>query len=400
MSETAEFTSLYEGSGKLNQQDCEFEIGHRSDGHIAMHCDFADWPKPLNAHGITFCGRTDSGIRLEATGPNQRLQPIAVDFSDKYSYYYGLWHLTADEPEWSKAHSVTFALTNFLYCGNDANSGGRGTCYNSLNLKLDGSDIVFRRVDDYYDIYNTVVTGESTKVTCELTIEVDGRSRDELRKMVNRICDLLTISQGRRIEWINYRVYDANSSLIFTYHENRRTDPRRGFVLVNFQNADTAINFLKNGFPAFERFDSTHPTILNGVANVMFDTNAARFTITHALSMFCMVDALGKNLLDKQYLSQGKQLQNSYPIKQKVEAMKSTYNVCLCNSEIEFFRLSRNSVVHELKFHTRDTKVEYEKCYHIFHRLLLRILDYEYLYFDITLPNGSVFNENNLHSCP
>ena len=394
------YISIYEGNGTLNQQECGFEVGQRPDGQITMLCDFADWPKPLNAHGITFSGHTDCGIRLDAKGPYQRSQPIPSNFTERYSIRYGLWQLTAAEPEWSQAHSVTFALTNFLFCGNDQVSGGRGTCYNALKLQLDGSQTMFQKVEDYYEIHNSVIKGESTEVTCELTIEVDGRGRDELRKMANKICDLLTISQGRRIDWINYRVYDANSSLIFTYHESRRTDPRRGFVLIDFQNANTAINYLKKGFPAYKRFDSQHPTLLNGLANIMFDTNAARFTITHALSMFCMVDALGKNLLDKQYISKDKKLPKSYQTKEKVEALKSTYNVCLSASEIDYFRDSRNSVVHELKFHTSDTKKEYEKCYHIFHRLLLRILDYEHVYYDITLPTGHGFGENMLHACP
>ena len=398
------YISIYKGNGTLNQQECAFEVGQRPDGQITMLCDFADWPKPLNAHGITFCGQTDCGIVVDAKGPYQRSQPIPNNFTERFSIRYGLWQLTVGDPDWSKAHSVTFALTNFLFCGNDPDSSGRGTCYNALNLQLDGSNITFQKVDDYYDIDNAVIIGESTELTCDLSIEVDSRSPDDLRKMVNKICDLLTISQGRRIEWINFKVYDANSSLIFTHHESRRTDPRRGFVLIDFQTSNTAINYLKNGFPAYTRFDSQHSTLLNGVANIMFDTNASRFGITHAVSMFCMVDALGKNLLDKQRASQGKNPKNSYLITKKIEALKSTYNVCLSVDEVECFRLSRNSVVHELKFVNNNTKKarldEYEKCYHIFHRILLRILDYEHLYYDITLPKGNGFGENMLHACP
>ena len=396
--------SIYEGNGTLNQQECGFEVGQRPDGQITVLCDFENWPKPLNAHGITLCGRTDCGIRLDAKGPYQRSQPIPCNFTERYSIRYGLWHLTAGEPDWSKAHSITFALTNFLYCGNDANAGGRGTCYNALKLKLDGSDVLFRKVDDYHDLDNAVSNGESTEVTCELMLDVDGRSRDEKRKMANTICDVLTIAQGRRIEWINYKVYDANSSQIFTFHQHRRTDPRNGYVLIEFRQAKNAINYLERGYTAYKEFDLCHPTLLNGIANIMFDTNAARFTITHALSMFCMVDAFGKNLLDKQRASQGKNPKNSYPIKKKIEALKSTYNVCLSVDEIEYFGKSRNSVVHELKFVNNNTKKarldEYEKCYHIFHRILLRILDYEHLYLDITLSTGNGFGENMLHACP
>ena len=378
----------YQGHGKLNEQDCSFEVGQRSDGQITVLCDFADFPKPLNAHGITFSGRTDCGIRLDATGPYQRSQPIPINFTERYSIRYGLWQLTASDLEWSKAHSVTFALTNFLFCGNDQDSGGRGTCYNALKLQLDNSNIAFQKVDGYFDIDNAVIKGESTEVTCELTINVDGRSRDELRKMADRICDLLTISQGRRIEWINYRVYGANSSLIFTFHESRRTDPRRGFVLIGFQNANTAINYLEQGYPAYKRFDSQYPTMLNGVANMMFDTNAARFTLTHALVIFSMVDALSKKVC------------NNNHFESRIKRLNNLFGVCLTSKERKYFVDSRNSVVHELKFKTNDTRKEYERCYHIFHRILLRILDYQSVYYDISLPHKNGFDENTLHPRP
>lgn len=393
--ECEELIIHYKGTGTLNQQNCEFEAIQQSDSQITICCDFVDWPQPLNARGITFSGLTNRGITIDAKGLFQRLK--AIPFSERKLYRYGLWHLTAGEPDWTKAHSVTFALTNFLYCGNDANSGGRGTCYNKLKLKLDASDIVFQKVDQYYEIYNAVCKGESTEVTCELTIDVDGRSRDELRKMANIICDLLTISQGRRIEWINYRVYNANSTLISTYHESRRTDPRIGFRLINFRQPNLAINYLERGYPAYIRFNMNYPSMLNGVANMIYDTNVSRFALTHALVVFSIVDTLGKKILDKKHLNKNTKPPKHYPIKKKINALKTSYKVRLSTDEIEYFRLSRNSVVHELKFHSNDGLKEFEKCCHIFHRILLRMLDYQSDYFDITLPQQNGYGINHLH---
>ncbi len=416
--EYMEFTSLYEGTGILNQQHCEFEVGQKSDGQIRVYCTFSESPDLVNASGVELCGRTNDGIKVCGKGPFQN-RPWDVDYNtepENYFSNYEISDLTIGKPNWSRAHSVTFTITNLLFCGNDQDSGGRGTCYNALKLQLDGSHTRFLKVDNYYDIDNTVCIGETTEVTCELAIEVDGRSRDELRKMVNRICDLLTISQGRRIEWINYKVYDANSSLIFTFHQSRRTDPRNGFVLINFQQANTAINYLELGYPAYKQFASSHPTILNGVAILMADSYGLRFTLPHALIMFSMVDALCNKVSNHDYFrGRMRDLVDHYciPISKcsskrcgrgcgtcKPKCKSKCKNKCESKCEINRFVKSRNCVVHDLKFKTNDSRKEYGTCYHIFHRMLLRILDYQSVYYDVSLPDQHGFQENRLHPCP
>lgn len=384
--------SIYRGHGKLNDQDCRFEVDQRPDGQIRVYCQFSESPDIVNAHGVELCGSTnEDGMKVCGKGPLQR-RPWDVDYNTEpvtYFSHYGMWKLTIGEPDWSKAGSVTFALTNFLFCGDDADSGGRGTCYNALKLELDGSNITFQKMDNYYDIDNAVLKGESTEVTCEFTIEVDGRGRDEMRKMANRICDLLTIAQGRRIEWINYRVYDANSSILFTSYEARRTDSRNGFGLIDFRQPKRAINYLERGYPACRQFDTDYPTMLNGVANIIFDSNAIRFSLPHALIMFSMVDALSNKVCKSKYLES------------RIKRLNSLYRLRITKNERKLFVKSRNCVVHELKFHTGDTKNEYTKCYRIFYRLLLRILNYQSVYFDITLPKPyGLYGENRLHPLP
>lgn len=389
--ETEEFISLYEGSGKLNEQDCEFQVGQRSNGQIRVYCKFSESPDIVNAHGVALSGWTNDGLKVCAKGPLQR-RPWDVDYEtepETYFSQYRMTDLTIGEPDWSDTHLVKFAVTNLLFCGNDVHSGGRGTCYNALKLKLNDLNITFHKVDDYYEIENSVISGNQTEVTCELAIEVSNRNCEEIRKVANRICDLLTIAKGRKIEWINYRVYDANSSIIFMSYQARRTDPRIGYKLIDFRQANRAINYLERGFLAYEKFDLCHPTLLNGIANIMFDTNAARFTITHALSMNCMVDAISKRVCNNDHFES------------RIKRLNNVFGVCLTSKERKYFVDSRNSVVHELKFHTSDIRKEYETCYHIFHRLILRILDYQSEYFDITLQRGDPrFLVSKLRACP
>lgn len=398
------FIKLYDGEGKLNQQTCEFQIGQLSDGHVVVFCPFLGEPPRVKRNEIELTGLTDDGKEVVAKGIVRQKQTIHPGLEESYfeCFYESLrsFETTIGTSDWSKAHSVTFAITNFLFCGNDANSGGRGTCYNVLNLSIDGMDISIAKVADFENLVNVVDRGEKTEVTCELTIEVAGRTQEEMRTIANRICDLLTIAKGRKISWINYKIFDANSSEVFTFHESRLTDPKNGYELIDFRQAKRIINYLEWGYPAYEQFDSSYPTMLNGVASMITDSNSTRFTLTRALIMFSVVDALGKKVLDQMRISQGKPLRDSYAIADKVNALRTSYKVCLSADEIKYFRESRNSVVHELKFHTSDTVREYERCYHIFHRLLLRILDYQSEYFDITLPGRFGFGNNFLHPCP
>ena len=390
------FVSLYEGEGKLNQQECKFEIGQRPDGTIIVYYPFWDSPQREGDRlEIELNGFTEDAINLVAKGRVKYEHTIHLGIVESFNeiYYTSLrpFDLTIGKADWSKAHSIKFAITNFLFCGNDKQAGGRSNCLNVLKLKLDGLNISFQKVADYDEIYNFAVGGNKIEVTCELTIEVAGRSRKEILEFARNICDLLTIAKGRKINWINYKVYDANSSIIFTSHQSRLTDPNNNrYELINFRQAQIAITYLEQCYPAYKQFDLCHPTTLNKVANIIVDANATRFFLTRALIMFSMVDALSKKVSSNRDFTA------------RIRCIKTLYNVCLDDEEISFFVKSRNSVVHKLKFRTNDMSdmvEEYEKCYHIFHRLLLRILDYQSDYFDITQYDPR-FRTNKLQVCP
>lgn len=398
------FIKLYDGEGNLIHQACEFQIGQLSDGQVVVFCPFLGDPPRVKRNEFELTGLTDDGKEVFAKGIVRQKQTIHPGLEDSYfeCFYESLrpFELTVGTPDWSRAHSVTFSITNFLFCGNDANSGGRGTCYNAINFRLDGLDISIAKVADYESLVDAVDRGEQTEVTCKLTVEVGGRSRDDVRKIANRICDLLTIAKGRKISWISYRVLGANSSELFRFHENRLTDRKNGFELIDFRQPARTIDYMERGYSAHKRFDIDCPALLNGVASLIVDSNANRFTLSRALIMFSIVDALGKNVLDHKHRSKGQTPPDRYSTDEKINVLVTTFHACVSTDEVEYFRLSRNSVVHELKFHTNDTVKEYQTCYHIFHRLLLRILDYQAVYFDITLPGRFGFGTSFLHTCP
>lgn len=380
------FVSLYEGKGKLNQQECAFEVRRRPDSTIIVYCAFSDSPETVNRYGVELRGHTDKGLKVFGKGPYQE-RPWDVDYDiETYFSHYRFWKLNVGEVDWSKAHSIRFAITNFLFCDNV----GTYWC-NALDLKLDGLNISFQKVASYDNVVNSVDRGEKTEVTCELTIEVAGRSQKEIIKVASNICDLLTIAKGRKINWINYEVYDANSSIIFTSHQSQRTDPNNnGYKLIDFKRAQTTVTYLEQCYPAYKQFDLCHPTMLNEVANIIVDANTPRFFLNRALIIFSMVDALSKKVSSNRDFTA------------RIRCLKTLYNVCLDDEEISFFVKSRNSVVHKLKFRANDMSdmiEEYEKCYHIFHRLLLRILDYQSHYFDITQYDHR-FRTNKLQVCP
>lgn len=386
------FVITYKGEGKLNQQECEFKVGQQPAGGIIAQYVLHDWPKSVTAHGVELRGHTDKGLKVFGKGPYQNWLRRNHD-TETHTIDYRFQTLNVGEVDWSKAHSIRFAITNFLFCGNDKQAGGRSNCLNVLKLKLDGLNISFQKVASYDNVVNSVDRGEETEVTCELTIEVAGRSQEEILEFARNICDLLTIAKGRKINWINYKVYDANSSIIFTSHQSQRTDPNNnGYKLIDFKRAQTTVTYLEQCYPAYKQFDLCHPTMLNEVANIIVDANTPRFFLNRALIMFSMVDALSNKVSS-----------NGGDFTARIRCLKTRYNVCLDDDEISFFVKSRNNVVHELKFRNSDINdmiEEYEKCYHIFHRLLLRILDYQSHYFDITLQRYSGIKINILRPCP
>ena len=160
---------------------------------------------PNNYDNIELIAFADEGpIHVEG-------KVIRTTVRGNYDYYYcnaGKFEMNVgSELDWSRAHTAKFAITNFKFVGNEKDEyctgGWRRT---DLKLKLDDMKISFQKVEMYDSIINSLERNKNTEITCELAIEVDNHAQEEILEIVDRICSLLTIARGTKINWISYRL--------------------------------------------------------------------------------------------------------------------------------------------------------------------------------------------------
>ena len=382
--------SFFQGSGTITHEKCVFEIGQTANGAIVIYID--NFQK-RERQKIELIGTVEDGRELEAQGDVLRFDDISTTecFLQSSAPFHSSepFHFTVGELVWADAAQVKFAVTNFVYRGNDADSNDWMTGIGRLNVELTGTKVSFEKAENYTNFLNPVGKGESTEVTSHLIIEASGKSRDEILELANSICALLTIGSGRKISWISYSVCDSSYLDLYSYHEYRFTDKRNGRELIDFANGNTAARYLEQCFPAYMTHESKNPGMLHGIGLMLIDANSKGFMRTRALIICSILDALSNKESSDRHLKQRiRSLVDTYRVpvtKCKTRRCGSSNQGCDPDCEIGLFVKNRNSIVHNLQFPipTQGESSEYYSMLSLFHRLLLRILDYESYFVDV-----------------
>lgn len=405
-------TIKYQKSGSTHQEKCTFEIGHAGTGAIVIHVN--KFLRQMRQK-IELNGTVENGRKLVARGDVRRIDHISSTecFLHSAAPFHSnvLFHFTVGKFDWADAVQIKFAITNFLYCGNDADSNSWMTDIGRLNLTLDGTKVSFKKVENYMELINSVGKGEKTQVTSQLIVEVSGKSQDEILKLADSICDLLTIGTGRKIGWINYSVCDSSNSDAYSYHQYRFTDKRNGRELIDFRNGSHAATFLEQCYPSFKIYESTHPGTLLRIGLMLIDANSFGFMKTRALIIYSISDTL--SYMESNHNSMRGRLRDivdnhRVPIEKCTKKpcgrgcgkcqpkCKECRNQCESSCEIGQFVDGRNLIVHRLQFPTADDTKEYYGVLSFFHRLLLRMLSYESYFIDVRYSHDPRFRTNLL----
>ena len=408
--------SFYKGSGTINQEACEFEIGQTANGAIVIYVDkFLQQMR----QAIELKGTVEDGRVLVAEGDVRRIEDISSTECFLHSsppfHSSDPFHFTVGELACADAVQVKFAITNLLFRGNDADSNSWMTGIGRLNVELDGTKVSFEKDENYTDLLNPVGSGDSTEVTCSLITEVSGKSKEEVLKFALDICDLLTIGTGRKICWINYTVSDASGSDVYSYYQYRFTDKRTGRELIDFRNGGHAAAFLEQCYPAYKSYDVSNPGTLHSMGLMLIDANSFGFMKTRALIIYSITDTL--SYMESTHKSLRGRLRDivdnhSVPIEKCKKKRcgrgcgtcqpkcKNCKNECEAKCEIGQFVDGRNRIVHKLQFPTDDDTKEYYAVLSFMHRLLLRMLNYDSHFVDVRYNHDPRFRTNLLRPSP
>ena len=370
-----EFDSVYRGNGTINNVNCEFEVGQQSDGTIILYCSTDSVILDSESHDVELIGQTDRNKPISVIGTTMLENSshiISMGKPMKYHWWYrsaGKINMGIGEFEWKNTNTIKFAVTNFVFWGNEVEQIGNKAGLNTLKLSLDGIDLSFRQLDAYNDIKKSLESKKNTAVTCELIIDTSSHSQEEIFEYVDTICTLLTIARGKKINWINYALYESEKLPIFIEHQPRITSSYQGYELIDFQDSET-VSFLEQCYPTYKTLNSEYH--FDYVANILVDVHSRGFLETRCLAMFSIVEFLAREV--KLYGS----------LKSKIKAFVNHHKIPVSKREIDFFVHSRTFLVHELKFDSNNPGDEYVKNLHFLHRLILGTLGYESYYLNVT----------------
>ena len=387
-----DFNILFQGVGKLNDHECQFEAGQQSDGGIMLRCE-TDTVSPCIDRSVTLIG-TAEGKRFQAKG-----EVIRNTVTGRYSHFFsssGRFDMSIGELDWSQADSVRFAIKNFQFTGNEFAAESTGPQPTLLRLSLDGVQIVFEKVDDYEPIMDSLQRKRGTEVTCEFVIEIKNRCKEEIIQFVDAICALLTIARGTKINWTSYKLCDSGGIELGHHFEPRITVPFTSIPLVKSINypADT-VRFLEQCYPVFVDKNSRYH--FDHVGNFLANIHSKAFLETRCLLLFSVAEVLAS--ADKKSGKLLKRLRD-FADKHNVPVYKCQVKRCgracgtcepkckeckyRCEDECEIglFVKDRNGIVHEMGFPDHNTSAGYFRNLHFLHRMILSALDFRGALYD------------------
>ena len=379
-----EFHSVYQGVGKLNGSNCEFEIGQKPDGNIYLRC-----------HSEELLPNDNDSIELKGfacEGPVHVYgKVIRTTVRGNYEYYYcnaGKLEMNVGVLDWGRAHTAKFAITNFKFTGNEkeeySTGGWRRT---GLKLILDGVNISFQKVEMYDSIIESLARNKYTEITCELAIEVDNHAQEEIIEIVDRVCSLLTIACGTKINWISYKLLDSDSELICHHCEPRITVSYTGMPLVKSINLPKCtVDFLTRCYPAYKERNANYH--FDDIGNFLVDIHSRGFLETRCLLLFSVAEVLTRSSFDNnEPLKRLRDFVDKHNVSVEKCRLKKCGRGCgtcspkckECKTRCEpigKFIQDRNEFVHRMRFPNDNIVQGYYRNLNFLHRMILSALNF------------------------
>lgn len=377
-----DFHYIYCGSGTLNGNECEFELGQKSDGTIRVCCISDElWPE---TNQFDLEGIVDSTC-ISASGKTIRTKSSATFSSESpnLSYYHymsaGEFRVDLGDTSWLGAYSIRFEVVNFEFAGNEWINEAAGKERKALRFELDGTKFAFIPVEDYTAKIEALSARKGVEITCELEVEIGERSCDEIAQVVNAICSLLTIARGTKINWISYKLLDSDSELICHHCEPRITVPYTGVMLVkSIIIPKYTIDFLTQCFQTYQECNAKYH--FDDVANFLVDIHSRGFLETRCLLLFSVAEVLTRKVCDSR---NARKRLRAFVDEHDMPAVRCAQKKCgldgeTCEEtcEVGMFVSDRRDFVHFMQFQEDELHIGYYRNLNFLHRMILSALNF------------------------
>ncbi|MYD08987.1 MAG: hypothetical protein F4X02_02990 [Chloroflexi bacterium] len=381
----------YGGHGTINGDQTDFEIGQRSDGSIVLCCDRRlNWSDNCLVAGVT-CDRQ----KIHAQGFVKTVMGAYSDYAFKREhrdYFYRSVYefgLSVGESDWSRVHTLVFDITNLVFLGNSNSSGGFWPFGDTLKVELEGIELTFKKLPDYEMVVDRLNDEGGTATTCQLEIEIGSHNEHDVTRVVRNACSLLSLARGIQINWITCRHFDDAGNNFFTLHRSTVTSSFQDFEVIESTHLDATERFLIDTYPTFSAQNTQYK--YSQFAHVLVDIQSAGFLETRCLALYTAVETLSRKVNNRKSIN-GKRVTlkkrlYDFMVHHQVPVFVCSNGKCLdksakCmeNCDIGFYVKCRNKLVHQSEFYSGNPKNEYKRNINLFHKMLLRALNYNYKY--------------------
>ena len=314
-------------------------------------------------------------------------------------------------------------------------SSSRSSCFAVTNLKLatllpikhPSAQGQVRRIGDYADRVRRLKFTKAVDVTAELDVE---STDPEVRIQVAQdVCQLLSLAQGGRLQWISRVDYSHSGAAMHWYHASLVTKPYSGLPIIDPHERDDTARFLEAALPTY--LDRKEPWgLANGPLDAYLDAKAeGDFLQLRGLKLAVALEMLKSALIgaekvpefvrprsefaemipdlksavrgvlsqcgwqssDRAISYENLQGLNRVPFRRLVKSLCSAVGLCLSEPDLRLFVKCRNSLVHRGLFYCQtaddaeriscpphDTPVqEFFWVLHIMDLLFLRLVGYD-----------------------
>ncbi|MCY3780906.1 MAG: hypothetical protein OXG78_11400 [Chloroflexi bacterium] len=411
----SDLAAVYHGIGQLKDRDnnvvkTDYAIGQRQKGSFVICCGVRlGWRDAFHLRGKTHLGET-----LEAGGVVSTVMGAYSGFTynqefEDYFYQSEMdFGLSVGEDNWTKAETVEFNITNFVYLGNARIQGGFGQDVNCLELTVQGVELAFTRLADYEQAVDLLNDLGTARATCKLSVKVGNHSKDKIFQIVNAICRLLTIARGIQINWIAFSFVDSELSRYFCHHRHQVLGAYQEFEVIESVHHDATHEFLARCLPVYLDKDVDYQ--FGWFSHFLVEIHTAGFLDTRCLLLYNAMEWLCKRVNDKKKIGK-------YPVTLRKRVcdfvVRHEVPIVICSKchalgtkpdnkyrgkgeepclgkghkykdrcDVGFYVECRNAVVHRGTFYSGEPRREYRIILSMFHKMLLRALEYEYMFID------------------
>lgn len=267
----------YQGNGEvtlINNEiyTCSFKLYQEKDSRIILLCKFFDY-NSISSLIFTrdfkvkqFKGKTKNNFECYTE------KIILGDFinipdSEECVIFYlnEIEIITTIE---SHENAFCFEITNFCLNKFDNFELSLPNSYQGKNQKLNFS---FRPLDNYEEINKNLRINRNVEVTSEIIyLNTDNLlSIEQIIKIIDDICHLLSIAQGTKIQWINYKFY--KKSHIHEKYLSRVTSSYTPFFII-VPDINSIKNFMETVYSTFiEKKEIYH---LKWIINAFLDSKS------------------------------------------------------------------------------------------------------------------------------